>query len=90
MMRGLLPLFPSGTMNTAAPDGATPRRNGDYQKKYSLMPMPRRGPETGDLRIQDDFHDSGVNRIDSCLFLQNLKITPTIIVGTAHVPSYQF
>ena len=71
MMLGLVPLFPSGTMNTAATDGVPPRWNGDYQKKYSQLPVPRRGPEAGDLRIQDDFHDSGVNRIGSCLFLQN-------------------
>jgi hypothetical protein len=33
MMRGLLPLYPSGTMIAAAPDGAPPRRIGDYSKK---------------------------------------------------------
>jgi hypothetical protein len=81
MMLGLVPLFPSGTMNTAAPKQVAPAVERDYQKKYSLMPMPRRGPETGDLCIQDDFHDSGLNRIGSCLFLQNhfihfLKTSP--------------
>ena len=33
MMRGLLPLSPSVTMNAAAPDRAPPQRIGDYQKK---------------------------------------------------------
>ena len=31
-MRGLLPFYPSATMNAAAPDGAPLRRIGDYQK----------------------------------------------------------
>ena len=35
--------------------------------------MPRRGPEAGVLRIEDDLHGSGVNRIDSYLFLQSRK-----------------
>jgi hypothetical protein len=29
MLLELLPLYPSGTMNAAAPDGALPRRIGD-------------------------------------------------------------
>ena len=33
--------------------------------------MPRRGPEAGILRRENDFHDSGVNRIDSYAFLQS-------------------
>ena len=35
--------------------------------------MPRRGPEAGFHRIHYDFHGSGVNPIDSCLFLQRKK-----------------
>ena len=35
--------------------------------------MPRRGPEAGFHRIHYDFHGSGVNHIDSCLFLQSKK-----------------
>ncbi len=34
--------------------------------------MPRRGFKEGVLRREDDFHGMGVNRIDSCLFLQCL------------------
>jgi hypothetical protein len=33
--------------------------------------MPRRGPGAGVLHIENDFHGSGVNRIDSCLFPQS-------------------
>ena len=33
--------------------------------------MPRRGPEAGILRRENDFHDSGVNRIDLCAFQQS-------------------
>jgi len=40
-------------------------------QKNSLPGVPRRGPEAGVLRREDDFHASGVNRIDSCLFLQS-------------------
>ena len=37
-----------------------------------IMPaVPRRGPEAGFHRIHYDFHGSGVNSIDSCLFLQS-------------------
>ncbi len=32
--------------------------------------MPRRCPGAGVLYIENDFHGSGVNRIDSCLFPQ--------------------
>jgi len=28
-MQGLLPIYPSGTMNAAAPEGTPPRRMGD-------------------------------------------------------------
>ena len=44
----------------------------------------------GVLRVEDDFHDSDVNRIDLCLVFQNLKITPTILEGTVSVPACQF
>jgi hypothetical protein len=39
MMRKLLPLYPSGTMNAAAPDGAPPRRIGD--EKFKKLPARR-------------------------------------------------
>ena len=52
------------------PDGAPPWRIGDEKlKKISLPTVPRRGPEAVVLCREDDFHGSGVNRIDSCLFL---------------------
>ena len=70
MMQGLLPFSPSGTMNAAAPDGARPRRIGDYSKN-SFPAMPRRGPDAGIFRLYYNFHDSGLNRIDSCPFLQS-------------------
>jgi hypothetical protein len=37
MMWGLLPHYPSVTMNAAAQEGLTVRRIGDDQKKYSLL-----------------------------------------------------
>ena len=50
-----------------------PRRGApaaDWRVKNTLLPaVPRRGPEAGVLRIKDDFHGSGVIRIDSTLFL---------------------
>ena len=62
MMRGLLPLYPSGTMIAAAPDGSPPWRIGDYKfKKNSLPAVPRRGPEAGVLRRYYNFPGSGVN-----------------------------
>ncbi len=76
-MPKLLPLSPSGTMNTAAPDGTPPRRIGGKNSKKSLPPVPMRGPEAFVLRREYDFYESGVNRIDSCLFLQNLIIPVT-------------
>ena len=33
--------------------------------------MPRRGPEVGGFSYLIDFHDSGVNSIGSCPFLQS-------------------
>ena len=36
--------------------------------------MPQRDPEAGVLRREDDFHGSGVNQIDSCLFLQSSNL----------------
>jgi hypothetical protein len=62
MMRGLLPFYPSVTMNAAAPDRTPPRRIGDKKfKKNSLPAVPRRDPEAEVLRIEYDFHGSGVN-----------------------------
>ena len=49
MLRGLVTLYVSGTMNSAAPEGTPPRRLGD--KKNSLLHVPRRGPEAGDFEI---------------------------------------
>jgi hypothetical protein len=40
--------------------------------------VPRRGPEAGVRRVQDDFYGSGVNQIDLCLFLQNRFFLQTI------------
>jgi hypothetical protein len=41
MMRRLLPYYPTGTIITAAPEGAFPRRIGDKDfKKNSLPAMP--------------------------------------------------
>ena len=36
--------------------------------------MFRRSPEVGVLYIENDFHGSGVNRIDSCLFSRKEKL----------------
>jgi len=35
--------------------------------------VPRRGPDAGILRIKDNIHGSGVNRINSGLFLKCRK-----------------
>jgi len=51
MMRGLLPLSPSDTMNATAPDGAHPRRIGDKNSKKLPAPVPLRGPEAEVLHI---------------------------------------
>ena len=61
---------PPCTMITAAPEGSPPRRISNKQFKKNLPAVPRRGPEAGFHRIHHDFHGSGVNPIDSCLFLQ--------------------
>jgi hypothetical protein len=55
---GLYSLYPSGAMIVAAPHGA-PRGESvtKNSKKNSLPAVPRRGPEAGILRIEDDFHD---------------------------------
>ena len=71
MMLGLFPLYPSGTMNTATPDGASLWRIEDKKfKKNSLEAVPRRGPEAVVHRREYDFHGSGVNS-SSCPFLQS-------------------
>jgi hypothetical protein len=45
-----------------APDRTPPRRIDDKKfKKNSLPAMPRRGHESEVLRIEYDFHGSGVN-----------------------------
>ena len=36
--------------------------------------MPQRDLEAGVLRKEDDFHGSGLNQIDSCLFLQSSNL----------------
>ena len=68
-MQELLALYPSGRMIAAAPDGTLPRRIGDKKFKNSLPAVPRRSPEAEVLGRDYDFHGSGVNRIDSYLFL---------------------
>ena len=74
-MLELLPLYPSCTMITAVPGGTLPRRISDYKFKKNFLPtVPRRGSDVAVLFIEDDFHDSGVNRIDSYLFLQSQSI----------------
>ena len=62
---------PPFTMIAAAPEGSPPRRISNKQFKKTLPAVPRRGPEAGFHRIHYDFHGSGVNHIDSCLFLQS-------------------
>ena len=58
-------------MIAAAPEGSPPRRISNKQFKKLLPAVPRRGPEAGFHRIHYDFHGSGMNSIDSCLFLQS-------------------
>ena len=73
-MLELLSLYPSYTMIAAA-GGTPPRRISDYKFKKNFLPtVPRRGSDVAVLFIEDDFHDSGVNRIDSYLFLQSQSI----------------
>ena len=57
-------------MIAAAPEGLPPRRISNKQFQKTLPAVPRRGPEAGFHRVYYDFHGSGVNPIDSCLFLQ--------------------
>jgi len=69
----------SGTMNAVAPEG-TPRGGSvTKSKKNSLPAVHRRGPEEGSLRRENDFHSSGVNRIDSSQFLHSHIILILII-----------
>jgi len=48
-----------------------PRRISNKQFKKTLPVVPRRGLKAGLHQINYDFHGSGVNHIDSCLFLQS-------------------
>ena len=89
-MQELLALYSYGAMNATALEGAPPRRIGDYQKNTPCCQCLSEALMPGVLRVEDDFHGSGVNRIDLCLVLQNLKITPTIMEGTVPVPAYEF
>jgi len=75
---GLLPFYPLVTMIIAAPDGVPPRRTGNKNSKKTLPAVPLRGPEAGVLRIQEDVHGPGVNRIDSYLFPES-RYTTTVI-----------
>jgi hypothetical protein len=40
-------------------------------QKNSLPGVPRKGPEAGVRRRENNFHGSGLSRIDSCLFLHS-------------------
>jgi len=62
---------PPFTMIVAAPEGSPPRRISNKQFKKTLPAVPRTGPEVGFYRIHYVFYSSGVNPIDSCLFLQS-------------------
>jgi hypothetical protein len=55
MVQGLLPLSPSVTMMAATPDGLPPGGSVTFQSKNSLPAVPRRDPEAGVLRVEDDF-----------------------------------
>jgi len=62
-------------MNTAAPDGAPPRRvitGRIFGKHGTAPPCPVRGPEAGVPHICN-FHGSGVDSPSSCTFLQSAK-----------------
>ena len=54
--------------------GALGRIGDEKIQKNSLPAVPRRGHDAGVLRREDDFHGSGVNRIDSCLFPLSKKM----------------
>ena len=67
MMRGLLPLYPSGTMIAAAPKQGAPAA-GQRLKKFKKTPcpaVPRRGPEAGVLRIEGVMDGCKPNRFAS-------------------------
>ena len=51
-----------------------PRRIWNKQFKKTLPAVPLKRPWGGLHQIYYDFHGSGVNHIDSCLFLQSKKI----------------
>jgi len=80
-LRGLL--SPSGTMITAMPGGISLNCGSVtiFHEKNSLPAVFWRGPETGVLRRENDFHGPVANRIDSCLFLQNLFLKRFIAFG---------
>jgi hypothetical protein len=66
MMMGVETPIPPDTMNTAAPEGAPPRRFNDLKEKCrkpSCPAVPHRGPEAGDLRIIGTFHTVCMNPI---------------------------
>ena len=50
-----------------------------------LPAVPRRGPEAGLHQIYYDFHDLGLNHIDSCLFLQSTFIKKRLKAHKTHV-----
>jgi len=56
------------------PTNGLPRGGSGTNNSKKILPaVPRRGPEAGLHRIHYDFHGSGVNHIDSCLFLQSFN-----------------
>jgi len=69
-------------MIAAAPEGSPPRRISNKQSKKTLPAVPLRGPGAGFHRIHYDFHGSGVNPIDSCLFF-----TEQIFFNFSHHPA---
>jgi hypothetical protein len=83
MIGVVLPLSPSGTMIATAPDGVSCASDRLLKKKYSLPAVRRRGPGAGSF-IEYNFHGSGVNRIDSCLFLQSRYILSLFLQGFVH------
>ena len=52
--------------------------------------MPQRGPEAGFHRIHYDFHGSGVNPIDSGLFLQSRKNENKVVNATFGKKNYWY
>ncbi len=57
--------------NRRRPANGRPRGGSVTNNKKTLPAVPRRGPEAGFHRIHYDFHGSGVDHIDSCLYLQS-------------------